>query len=523
MSNRVHGRALILAVALSGTAVVWAGVPGAIMRRGWQPMQALVGASDPATAIPSIKKGTEAFGVVLHGLTIDAPTQEFLAELRGSLASFDLEGFHEMLPDQRGPWRSIRIAGRREGKAYTVRKDGSKRVDPFGPVPPKGKRLSDLQGELRARPAPVRGERTNYVLQAQLGLGIGDSGWEHFTGMLASFAGLAASADPSNPRMVRDMTQRPGKATRLKLLTVRPRLRAEDIELLGMMWEAYPRMGDVLFTVGRIEDVLVFDPKGDGGFQQIRLTSRLRPDLLEERHPELAGFLKGIGPLVNLQMAWVDELGRQLARTSLDSKELRFTLECFLKDGRLLPVDKRGKVMTTAPVYPKGAARKIRALTTVRFNMNGIRLTMQGMRMDWTYATQPGKTDLTCSITKQPKVSISGRAFGILPTWAIDVMIPGNIDELMRAFMRTACTGNAKQGIAIGIHTRQIDGAGTLTLRGGMEVLNSLLVRIAMQIASKKLLPSADVRSDIHALLVRLHAAFQDDLTQFGVLVKPKR
>lgn len=498
----------------------YAGLPGKVSQRGWAPLVALTGKPDAQAAVPTIRKGANTVGVVLHGLDVDKPTREFISTVRDSLASFDLEGFYEMLPNKQGTWRRMQITGRRDGVKYRVRK--TKRRVAFGPEQKLGATLGDLRGELRSKPVPVKGERTNYLLQAELGLGVGNLAWGEVTGMLSGWASLATSGDVRGANAIKDMSQRAGRATRLKLLKVRPRLRHEDIEVLGILWESFPKLGDLLYSISRIEDVMVFDPKGKGsGYKQLRLAARLRPDLMKADYEELAEFLEGLGPLINMQIAFVDEAGRQIARCSFDTQRLRFVLDCFVKDGQLVPVGKDGKVLSFVPRYPAGAVRRIRGYSTVRFNMNGIRLTMHNLRMDWSYDQRPRRMDLTCQIKRVPKVSISGRAFGILPTWAIDVVIPGNMDELLREFMTTATKGNGGKGIFLALRARQAkNGRSTLKVEGGLEILNSLLVRIAARIASQKLLPDADVRSDIHKLLVRIHAAFLHDLNRYGRLAK---
>ena len=59
-----------------------------------------------------------------------------------------------------------------------------------------------------------------------------------------------------------------------------------------------------------------------------------------------------------------------------------------------------------------------------------------------------------------------------------------------------------------------------MALSGRLEVLNSLLVRIAFQVANQKLLLDEDVREEVWALFTRLHGAFERDLEGFARLVK---
>jgi hypothetical protein len=501
---------LAAAAALVGLAA--AGVPQLVSQRGWKPMVALAGGGDADQAVAQLQASVDTFEAILQGLWVDTPTRAFASDLRDSLESFDLEGFHEALPEQGDDaWRELRVVGRQDGKRYRLQQAGEAvecAVSPDG----LGSRLGDLALRVRSRPVEDEGD-VNYLVRAEAGVGLGRIGWSQVQAGLAETARLIASGDPNGPGVRRDMTERAGTQTRVRILESHPNLRPEDIEVLGLLWEAFPALGEVVHSVARVDDLLVYDPKGDASYQQLRLAGRLRPDLMEEAYPELAEFLQGMGRLAHVQIQWVDEAGRQLARMSFESERLKMRLTCFVADGRLVPVE-GGRVRLDL-VDPEGP-RKLRALVDVRSQVNGIQSRVHGMQVAWDYTPSEVGMELVASVTEVPKVSVSGQAFGILPTWAVDAVIPGNMDELMREFLQTACEGNEGRGVELAVRTHQApDGAGVASLGLGLEVLDSTLISLAMRIASMKLLPDDAVRSELHTLLCRFHEAFAADLARF--------
>ena len=123
--------------AVGGAAL--AGVPRFVCERGWAPLVRLAGEGDPSAAAVHLRVSAETVGVALRGLEIDAPTQAFVDEVRGSLGSFDLGSFHGMLPEQRGPWRCMGVFGRREGERYRLRRAPNVdlcAISPHGPLGP---------------------------------------------------------------------------------------------------------------------------------------------------------------------------------------------------------------------------------------------------------------------------------------------------------------------------------------------------------------------------------------------------
>jgi hypothetical protein len=499
--------------------VVLGGVPPLIRARGWAPLVALGAPNDPPLAVDRLEEGVQTFGAILTGLDVDEGTQEFLSELRGNLGSLDLQGFYETLPERTGRWRQVRLSGTRRGEAYELRRVPGPtpcRVDPEGPL---GDRLGDLALELGARPVGDDLDG-NYLAHLSLGFGTGHFGLDRIQAYLRALGRLAASCDPNNSERVKDTSLRPGAQTRLELLENSPKLRGEDVEVVGVLAEAYPSLFRVLRRTISVEDVLVYAPNGSGDYQQVRLRARLRPDLLEPTYPEMADYLQAIGPLMRASFKFADARGRTFLTLTMDTRSLALQLDGFLAGGRLLPVE-HGRVLTAEPLDPPNAPRLVVVSGKVESEINGIVTKIDGIQLASTVLPLANGYDVLTTMRKVPQVSVSGSAFGILPTWAIDVVIPGNMEELTTEFLATACEGNDGQGVLIGFRARHLPG-GRATLAGEtqLEVLNNALVSLAFRVANMKLLPSDEVRSEIWDLLRELQVAFGDDLHAYATQVR---
>ncbi|MCO5169264.1 MAG: hypothetical protein M9894_23210 [Planctomycetes bacterium] len=508
----------LLALLVVTCGVAAAGVPRLVWGRGWAPLVQLAGAGDPDLAVERLGLGLDTLRCVLHDLRLDDGAARFVRQVRSSLGDLDLEGLHGMLPLREGEWRRVRLVGQREGAAYAVRlapaavTASTHTIDPGGPL---GARTGDLLALVGTR---QRGK--NFVTQLEVGLGVGPVGWDQITEGLAEAARLLASGDPRAGAL--DPGARPATSTRLRVVETHPGLRPEDVEVVAVLWESFPHLAEVLLEVARFDDVLVLDFKGTGAYQQLRLSGRLRPDLMEARYPALSGFLAGMGPLLDARVRWVDAEGRQIARMSLDTGALALTLEGFVADGRLLPVGRDGQVVLDAPAAPEGAPVEVRGVADLRFNMNGILTDVRGLEVDGLYERRPDGADLTGRLTRVPQVVVSGNAFGFLPSWAIDIVLPSNLAELTTEFFTAICRGDGGRGATFGLRARQreADGPATLALSGQVEVLNSLLIRLGFRIANQKLLPGEKAREELWTLLARARDAFERDLGGFSRVMK---
>lgn len=510
-----------LGLALVGAAL--AGAPALMRERGWAPLVALAGNGDPQRAVDRLEESLGTLGVVFGGgLRVDAPTQEFVDGLRASLGSFDLESFHALLPETDGDWRRVRIVGGRQGETYQVARAGAATPPAIDAAGPLGDEFGELLLQARTRPAP-RQDRVNYVGALELGLGVGRVGWPQVMGALRESALLLASGDPAAKSSTRDRERRASAETRLAVLEAHPRLRAEDVEVAGLLWEAYPRSAAYLASISSLEDVLVFDPSGRSQVQQLRLRSRLVPEKLQARFPELAEFLGEIGPLFKGELLFRDARNQNLLRLLLDTEKLEVTVEGFLHEGRLVPIGPNGLPALDGPAGAAGVPVTFSALGTSVFNVNGIETKVRDLVLQSTYLERADGADLVTAITKPPVVSVSGSAYGILPTWAIDVVIPGNMEELTREFLTTACTGDDGRGVTLSLRSRQQggpDGPATVQMAGSSEILNSLLVQLAARIANEKLLPSDEVRAELWTIFHEAHQAFVKDFQAFKEQVR---
>jgi hypothetical protein len=474
-----------------------AGVPRLMRARGWDPVVELMGQGDPRLAVRHSRDSLERARVIVHTLHVDEATTAFLSDLRQSLTSFDLEGFHELLPEEDGDWRQVRVFGTRYGSTYRVRRglpQLSCTIDPGGPV---GGAFGDFAGWGRSLPVEVEGERTNYVLHGQVGVGVGRIGPDALERCLVSFARILQSGDPQAPSAVEDPRELPSASTRSQVRRAHPDLTAEDVEVVGLLWEAYPRLARFLASLARAEDVLAGVDERPRDHQHLYLKVRLEPERLGDAYPDLAEFLAGLGPIVNASVRFADPQGREWLHLGLDTEQLSLTVEGRLHDGRLVPTLDGEAVLDAEP------GERYTARVDVHGNLNGVRISVR----EWRFQT--GLRELSDGVqwsfrsTQAPAVEVLGSVYGVLPAWAIDVVIPGNMRELIEEFLSVACGGNFGHGLRAFLEVRQAAGGGpgTVSLMGSLELYNSLLVSLVASVAGQKFWPDDDTQDDLRHLL----------------------
>lgn len=464
------------------------------------------GAGDEHKAVQTLDNLTHAFSAVLHRSEVDAPTREFVDEALDELQDFDLSDFHDLLPETRGGYRELSLRGELRGDRYMLRRaepGSSFLVSASGPR----RGLADLSQVLRAKHIRSEDGPDSYLLNVKLGLGLGNLTWDQTVHAIADFGRIVADA---NPRGAGLEDPRPSQDAVALTKKMHPKLAAEDVASVALLFDAYPAVSRAFSQVGELEDVR--GASAGAGYEHVTVRMRALPARLAERHPALAEHLKKLGKLAHFDFRWVDEKNRTLMRWVIDSEKLLFSTECYLKDGLLLPA--AGKtVLVDQPIDPMSdALKRSHLFMQTRVSMFGVSITLSNLRANVRYTPSATHGLLVGSVQAPPRVAVAGTGAAF-----IDVLIPGSLESLTHDFFAHAARGNDKKGvvISIGAGSESREQGGVIETNVELEALDSKLVKMGVGMVNERLIPSGEVLNDAKALLTSLHDAFVADLSRY--------
>jgi hypothetical protein len=509
----------VLAALACAAGTLSAATPG-VRARAWTPFVRLTagkGEDAPRLATVRIREGLGTLHTLLNGLDVDDPTRSFFAKIMGQLESFDLAALYETLPDAEaeGGWRRVRFTGQSAAGKYSIRRLASEDKLVVSPDNGVGAHFGDLALAFRSRKAETPGtdkETDNYIGNLKLGLGFGNASWSQLVGAIVDELKLIESTAPGMPKI--EATRRPEKDSIARVKKDNPRLQGEDLEIVALFCESYPGLYEHLTELYRTDDVLVYDPDNTV-YRQIHLVLSVRRD--SPLHRPVIEWLEGLGPLMSGRLEITDKKGRIVATIRFSSKELALTFDLFVANGKICPVDS-GQVLTEE-AYDLEAITKAEHTDRWNFDMdvNGIVTEIHDLKIKVAY--EAGAQGMRCRMVHDecPKVRVHGSAFGVIPTWAIDVLIPGNMEELTTSFLRTVATGNDGKGLVMDLDSRLgQSGASVLTFDMQGEGLNNFLVRLGFKLARRKLIPPDDAFEDLSEYLKKGHRAFVSDFETFA-------
>ncbi len=482
------------------------------VQAGWHPMISLFGAGDRSNAVTNIRAVNHVSEVAVKNTKKDPDVQKFIDDTIEDLTDFNLGEFYSRLPHQNGEYRELWVKGELQGDTYRVVQAKDKKGYA---VSLKGERnkLGDMSLTIRSKPTKGASDKSAYFLGMRVGLGIGDIKWANVMTSVQDLSRIAVSVNPEQG------THEPAVASseaRSKAKALHPKLSSEDLDVLALMFEAYPNLAPELSKLGTIEDVrTVWNGKG---YAQLSAVMKGSPERFGKSYPEFAKFLDHMDDIASFDVKWLDKQGRTLTTMKIDSERLSFQFNCYVKDGFLLPF-KGVKVFEDEPVDPLASSiTATKVIADARIKLLGLVIKMQNINLDLFYQPNQYNTDIGLTFTKVPPVKVEGAALGFVPTALVDAMIPGNMESLTKDFLTVAATGNGGKGFTLaGKIGTAGEGSKNGVIEGGFDfdALDNFLIKIGVGMVSQRLVPNNDALDEIKSYSGAVQAAFAKDFKRF--------
>ncbi len=516
----------------------------------WWPLLALGrGDRDPSTepvaAADKVDRMLAAAGTVVFGFSPQGRAKALIEDVIARLEDFDVEEAYEVLPDRgpRTPWRAVAVEGRVQDDDYVlrvfpsgIRRGTTERSAEELPALPAVGDVMNATARFRLRPvdASAREEfEDDFLAVGEASVSLGELRWEQVLAVADEWLHLVEAGVPPTPEEIRgaglgrSIATRPvaGEAGRARVTADHPRLDAEDQAFLALLAEAYPAFYELGKRHTALDDLVELVALPDGRFAaRLRIVARMLPDELEALYPDLAEYLRDLEDLLTIEARIVDPDGRRVASLRLDTRTLRMTIEMVTRDGALLPTVDRPRAPVASTVGYRldeldDAAYEVRV--SLWTNTSGIRGEIRDIVVSGRYDRTDRGAALATRVTGKPKVTFRGAAFGVIPTWMVDVLIPSDMTTLTDDFFRVLVDGRDGDGATTAVAIERRHGPGgteplVLEGRADLEILNNALINFAIKIANRRILPHDETRDQVLEFLREGFEALREDTQRFA-------
>lgn len=390
----------------------------AIVRARWQPFIALTGGPPPARALSRLADIVHVARTVTNHTEPDAATAATEHALWRALRRYDLKALYHALPRADPPWRVLDLTARVAHGIYRVR-----RSQP-------GRTALDALGDSRSRVAlrPLTDGKTagdGYALRASWHQNIGVVSWAAIRrAEQLELAGLMQSGPVAAP-----------PAALHAVTEADPRLSTADQALVAQHWVALPATGRWFAGIGRIDSVRARDDE-TGGARHLDLTVALDAQRLRDNDPAVADYLDQLGDVLAAHIVLRNSRGRWLT-LDLNTRKAVLTLDGWLVDGHLVPTQ-NGHPRADAKPGPPLDRAQFESVAKLTMHALGLTVTLDDLTMHWRYRHAAHGARFSGRLRHKPRVSVDGRALGIVPPGLINAVMPSSIDGVIDDFMATS-------------------------------------------------------------------------------------
>jgi len=226
---------------------------------------------------------------------------------------------------------------------------------------------------------------------------------------------------------------------------------------------------------------------------------------LKKKYPHLTYQLNRLESLFQFKLSFVNKEGHHIMDIFLDSQDKFLYLDYYTHQGKVIPFTKEGTPIFKEAFYPtKVTDYNFDMNVDIFFNIYGIKFRTDNIKINCVYQSRKDFGKVFFKLNAIPDTQVSGRAYHIVPTWFIDIMIPGNIDQLIDNFCKVLISANNSEGSYLRLQwdTRNPKDV-SLYPHASSEFIDNFFILFGFQIWHEKFKMSDEAASDLNQLNVR--------------------
>ncbi|MBM4251773.1 MAG: hypothetical protein FJ146_07360 [Deltaproteobacteria bacterium] len=360
---------------------------------------------------------------------------------------------------------------------------------------------------VRADAKPIPQVKRGFVIGAQVAANAGEL--SHRT-MLRSLDGIMQVLEPQN------VARLPVEAGGQNLTLLARKARGEVLQTLPDTIKYLERYQKINFEP-KIEQ-----HKATGKeFTRVHLSMAIDIPAVERDYPDLAHYLDRLITSFDLNIGGRYQLpnGLSLFNFTFNSETSEINLELVTADGAVIPVDDKGQPHAEAALHlAELQSHSGLMVINARGGALGLEFDLHDLHSSFDFKEGPVMHS-GGRIVSLPPPKVTGRALGIFPTWAIDLSIPGSIDEYATMITQGILKGANGKGTYLRQTVDTRDPKATkVTVDMGTMLVDNFFVNFGMRVVQKFVWPSEDVLGEMRQALVDFSGHVANDLVRLSVV-----
>jgi len=239
-------------------------------------------------------------------------------------------------------------------------------------------------------------------------------------------------------------------------------------------------------------------------YTHFKLICELNLNNMKKDFPDLNYQLNRLKSLFQLNLSFQNTNGNHILDILLDSQDTFLYINFYTHKGKIIPFNPEGTPVFEDSFHPtKVNDYEFFLDMNIFFNIHGIKFRTDHVKVKCIYKNRNQFGKLKFTLSEIPKTQVSGRAYYIVPPWFIDIMIPGNIDQLIENFSKVLLTANNSDGSYLLLHwdTKKPKDIKFYPYASG-EFIDNFFILFGFQIWHAKFKMSDAAATDLNKLII---------------------
>ena len=483
----------------------------AIFQLGYDPLKQQVSSK---LACQRINKLYELRVRVSDHLEVDPELLSKIEDLHSRLTSLDAANLYDILPysDQPpGLWRGVGIKGGSESRSYYL-----KMFDPdipgwltsYGKFGSRSTYSNGLLGDLDLRSFIKPEQKDTYRMAAEARLYLADIPTQTVPLML----------DGVLNTLWRQAGSKIESPTNLKIETP---LNQPSTSVLNGLTRDFPELVRIILEYFVIKNIVSPKPDMPDDSVLLEISVLFNQKAFARNFPEIGKLLSELKDSIFFRIRLHDEYNRLMGVMDIDSVDKEIMIQLRTRKGRLLPLNAgpghRNQVSfsLTATGY-----QHLYIAYDIHLNIVGLRLNIDSLPLAVDYINQDDDLEIKVCLWQPPEaIKTRGWAFGFIPLWLINALIPSNVEEITTNFFRILALGNNGDGTQINLESLGVrEMKNHIRLQAGTEVLGNGTIKLAFNIQRKIVSKQETLLKEIQAFNSQFAEAFYQDYQRVKAL-----
>ena len=439
-------------------------------------------------------------------LVIDERLPIHPKEIQSRMASLDVGNLHELLPysDPDSGWRGVGLRGRSHFANYNLLIVDPQIKDGLKSAQQKNAKKSDKQehfGDIDLRTF-IRPDPKNIFRSVTNGqFYLADLPAANVTRVI-------------NAMLVTLWTQSCGQVNPPANLLNKAFLDKRSKNVLSGFAGDFPNLIKLIYQYIAVESVVSPRSVSTDEVVMVDFRFRFKADAFAKDYPELGKFFKKVRGTVYVHVQIFNDAGQQVGIMEIDSAKNLLVVQFLTKNGRFLALHDDFALDETGGFgLTDIGSSQFNIKANIHLNIVGMRLSIEGLEFDLDYSYGPHGSNIRINLSQPLKAfAAGGLAFGFLPVWFIDILIPSNVEELTTQFFNTLANSNQGQGAKLEFGSFQQESLKkNLCLYAETEVLANGIIKLGLNLQSQLHIDQKKIVTEISKFRKKIWTALYQD------------